>query len=151
MLNSIYEARKIKILLESLKNQKKTLSVPDFTDLSLIPMLYDWFNEIEEERGGPSLCDSVSQRKKFCFIILRLYSPGTILFGIPMNGRVRATLANVFNVKSSSSVSDYSYDVVFLYKNYKDTRDVIDQIYNQIIERLTTLTPSEDSEFTLSD
>mgnify|MGYP003623675475 CR=1 FL=1 len=81
MLNAICDARKIKILLESLKNQKKTLSVPDLTEQSLIPILYDWFNEIEEERNCPPLRENVSQRKKFCFIILRLYSPGTLLFG----------------------------------------------------------------------
>ena len=151
MLDKIYEARKIKILIESLKNQKKTLSIPDLTDQSLIPLLCDWFNEVEIERGSPSIHDSVSQRKKFCFIVLRLYSPATILFGSQIVDGIRTALGNALIAKSSSSVSDYCCDVVFLYKNYKDIRDDINRAYQQIAERLTSLPPSEDPEPTLSD
>lgn len=139
MIDSIYQAQKIKVLLESLKNQKKTLSVPELTEQSFIPMLYDWFNEIEEERSCPPYPDSVNQRKKFCFIVLRLYSPGTILFGDHMTEGLRVTLSTLFQIKSGTSISDYCYDIIFLYKNYKETRDMIDSVYNRIVQRLSRL------------
>jgi len=139
MLNKIYEAKKIKILLESLKNQKRTLSVPDLTEQSLIPMLYDWFNEIEEERANPTYLECVNQRKKFSFIILRLYSPGTILFGDMMVEGLRNTLAKLFDTRRACSVSNYCCDIVFMYKNYKETRDEIDRIYHSIVYRLNSL------------
>lgn len=135
MLNNMCEARKIKILLESLKNQKKTLSVPELTDQSLLPMLYNWFNEIEEERNCPPLRESVAQRKKFCFIVLRLYSPGTILFGDLLVDGLRSALSCLFDIKSRTSISDYCCSIVFLYKNYKDTRDAIDRTYLRMLQR----------------
>lgn len=139
MIDTIHEAKKIKVLIESLKNRKQTLSVPELTDQAHIPVLYRWFNEIEGERDCPPHFESVYLRKKFCFIILRLYSPGTILFGDLMVTGLRETLSQLLDVKSASSVSDYCTDIIFMYKNYKETRDAVNLGYERIIERIGKL------------
>lgn len=79
--------------------------------------------------------ESVTQRKKFLFIILFLFAPSVLAGGRLPNG-VRAELSKVFPEISPCVISNNIADVSFIYQNYKDFRQDIDYLYTEIVKRL---------------
>ena len=75
------------------------------------------------------------QRKKFLFIVLFLFAPSVLAGGRLPNG-VRAEIARVFPDVSPCVISNNIADVSFIYQQYKDFRQDIEYLYNQILERL---------------
>ena len=77
MFSEIAEIKSIREQKSKLSEREKELTEPILTDLDMIGMLYRWFQEIISQkeifRSG-----NVTQRKKFIFIILFLYSPSTL-------------------------------------------------------------------------
>lgn len=133
--SSIAELKAIREQKSRLTERERELSAPVLTDLSLIPEVYGWFREIQTERDCPPNPESVTQRKKFLFIVLFLFSPSVLAGGRLPNG-IRTELAKVFPRLHPCVISNNISDVVFLYQNYKDFRQDIDSLYNQILERL---------------
>ncbi|MCM0314272.1 hypothetical protein [Bacteroides fragilis] len=136
MIDQITDAKSIKELQESLEYRRKLLSTPILSDLRLIETIYDIFNAIESTKSIPPRKGSVNQRKKFCFIALRLYSPATILFGDQMIKGLRKKIAEILGVRAFSSISDYCEDVIFLYKTYKSFRPNMDYLYKEMLSQL---------------
>ena len=93
MFSEIAEIKSIREQKSKLSEREKELTEPILTDLDMIGMLYRWFQEIISQkeifRSG-----NVTQRKKFIFIILFLYSPSTLAGGKMKNG-LRDKLAEV--------------------------------------------------------
>ena len=93
MFSEIAEIKSIREHKSKLSEREKELTEPILTDLDMIGMLYRWFQEIISQkeifRSG-----NVTQRKKFIFIILFLYSPSTLAGGKMKNG-LRDKLAEV--------------------------------------------------------
>ena len=118
-----------------LSERENELSRPFLSDYSLIPTLYAWFKEILANRDCPPNPESVNQRKKFLFIILFLYSP-SVLAGGKMPDGLRDALCRMLGMNIGSTISKNCADVVFLYQNYKDFRQDIEYLYNQIVKRL---------------
>lgn len=133
--SSIAELKVIREQKSRLSERENELSTPTLTDLSLIPKIYEWFCDIVAERDCPPNPGSVTQRKKFLFIILFLFAPSVLAGGRLPNG-IRTELAKVFPHVSPSSISHNIDNVLFLYQNYKDFRQNIDYIYNNIMARL---------------
>lgn len=77
--NKIIRLKKIRIEKSELSEEENALTAPVLKDKSLIHEIYKIFAELLNERGCPPNIDSVTQRKKFIFIILYLFSPSSLL------------------------------------------------------------------------
>lgn len=99
MIDQISEAKSIKELQLSLLQRKSLISTPILSDLKQVNRIYEMFNKIDSYRNPDAIKGSVIQKKRFCFIILRLYSPGTILFNEPLVKGVRKQISQTLGVK----------------------------------------------------
>nr|DAV64333.1 MAG TPA: hypothetical protein [Caudoviricetes sp.] len=133
--SSIVELKSIREQKSRLSEREQELSLPILTDLSLIPEIYDWFKEALSGMDYPSNPESVTQRKKFLFIVLFLFAPSVLAGGRLPNG-IRAEISDVFPDVSPCVISNNIADVSFIYQQYKDFRQDIEYLYNQILERL---------------
>lgn len=133
--SSIVELKAIREQKSRLSEREQELSAPMLTDFALIPEIYSWFKEILSQSDCPPNFESVTQRKKFLFIVLFLFAPSVLAGGRLPNG-IRAEIAGVFPDVSPCVVSNNIADVSFIYQQYKDFRQDIEYLYNQIIERL---------------
>lgn len=133
--SSIVELRSIREQKSRLSEREQELASPILTDLSLIPEIYDWFKELLAGMDCPPNLESVTQRKKFLFIVLFLFAPSVLAGGRLPNG-IRAEIAGVFPDVSPCVISNNIADVSFIYQQYKDFRQDIEYLYNQILERL---------------
>ena len=126
--NKIIRLKKIRIEKSELSEEENALTAPVLKDKSLIHEIYKIFVELLNERGCPPNIDSVTQRKKFIFIILYLFSPSSLA-----GGKMTAGLREEM---SKSTISDNCADVVFLYQNYGDFSGDIEYLYTEIVNRL---------------
>ena len=133
--SSIMELKVIREQKSRLSEREQELSSPILTDLSLIPDIYSWFNDIVAETDSPSNPDGVMQRKKFLFIVLFLYAPSS-LAGERLPNGIRAEIAKVFPDVSPCVISNNIADVSFIYQQYKNFRQDIESIYRRIMEKV---------------
>lgn len=133
--SSIVELKAIREQKSRLSEREQELSVPMLTDFALIPEIYSWFKEILSQSDCPPNFESVTQRKKFLFIVLFLFAPSVLAGGRLPNG-IRAEIAGVFPDVSPCVISNNIADVSFIYQQYKDFRQDIEFIYNQVLEKL---------------
>ena len=133
--SSIVELKAIREQKSRLSEREQELSAPMLTDFALIPEIYSWFKEILSQSDRPPNFESVTQRKKFLFIVLFLFVPSVLAGGRIPNG-IRAEIAGVFPDVSPCVISNNIADVSFIYRQYKDFRQDIEFIYNQVLERL---------------
>lgn len=133
--SSIVELKAIREQKSRLSEREQELSAPMLTDFALIPEIYSWFKEILSQSDCPPNFESVTQRKKFLFIVLFLFVPSVLAGGRLPNG-IREEIAGVFPDVSPCVISNNIADVSFIYQQYKDFRQDIEYLYNQIIERL---------------
>nr|DAQ01555.1 MAG TPA: hypothetical protein [Caudoviricetes sp.] len=133
--SSIVELRSIREQKSRLSEREQELASPILTDLSLIPEIYDWFKELLAGMDCPPNPESVTQRKKFLFIVLFLFAPSVLAGGRLPNG-IRAEISGVFPDVSPCVISNNIADVSFIYQQYKDFRQDIEFIYNQVLEKL---------------
>lgn len=134
MFSNIFELKSIREQKYRLSERESEIAKPVLTDLGMIDTLYEWFKEIALE-GKELPKGNVSQRKKFIFIILYLYSP-TTLAGGKMRAGLREKLAEVFPIKEKSVVSNNTNNLVFSYQLYKYFSQDVERIYKEIILRL---------------
>ena len=133
--SSIVELKSIREQKSRLSEREQELSSPVLTDFNLIPEVYSWFKEILSDTGCSPNIESVTQRKKFLFIVLFLFAPSVLAGGRLPNG-IRAEIAGVFPDVSPCVISNNITDVSFIYQQYKDFRQDIEYLYNRILERL---------------
>ena len=133
--SSIVELKSIREQKSRLSEREQELSSPVLCDTSLIPQIYFWFKEILSDTGCPPNIESVTQRKKFLFIVLFLFAPSVLAGGRLPNG-IRAEISGVFPDVSPCVISNNIADVSFIYQQYKDFRQDIEYLYCQIVERL---------------
>ena len=84
--SSIVELKSIREQKSRLSEREQELSSPILTDFSLIPEIYDWFKDLLAGMDCPPNPESVTQRKKFLFIVLFLFAP-SVLAGGRLPGR----------------------------------------------------------------
>jgi hypothetical protein len=130
----IGELREIKCEKEQLEKRERELAKPALEDFSLLPTLYEWFNEILADMPSPSHSDSVIRRKKFLFIAMILYCPDALL-GYKMKSGLRKELAEMLNI-SASVISNNVNDLLFIYSHYNTFMLEIERIYGNIIMRI---------------
>lgn len=133
--SSIVELKSIREQKSRLSERENELASPELKDLTLIPKIYGWFKEMLAGRDCPPNPESVTQRKKFLFIVLFLFTPSTLAGGRLPKG-VRAALAEVLSEVSPCVISSNIADILFIYKNYKEFRSDIEEVYEGILNRL---------------
>lgn len=133
--SSIMELKAIREQKSRLSERERELSSALLHDVSLIPEIYVWFKDILAERPCPPNPENVTQRKKFLFIVLFLFAPSVLAGGRIPNG-IRAEISHVFPDVSPCVISNNIADVSFIYQQYKNFRQDIEFIYNQVLERL---------------
>ena len=116
--------------MSELSEEGKDLSSPLLTDIRLVGEIYDIFSGMVENPA------SAAQRKKFIFIILYLFSPGTLAGGKMASGLRGGAIANAIGVKSHSSVSNNSADMLFIYRHYEYFRKEVGRIFTEVTRRL---------------
>lgn len=131
----VSELKAIREQKSRLSERENELSAPVLSDLELIPVIYEWFKEVLSEMAFPPQVECITQRKKFLFIVLFLFSPSVLAGGRMPNG-VRKNLEEVFPNVKPCTISNNLADVVFLYQQYKDFRQDIEYIYTEIQNRL---------------
>lgn len=131
-LSSIIELKSIRERKSILSERESELSRPILTDLSLISRLRSWFDELAD---GLPRRDKSTLTKEFIFIVLFLYSPGTLAGG-KMRGGVRKALGDALGIIGKSSISDKLDIITFNYRTYKFFRRDLDVIYPAILEKL---------------
>lgn len=131
----VSELKAIREQKSRLSERENELSAPVLSDLELIPVIYEWFKEVLSEMAFPPQVECITQRKKFLFIVLFLFSPRVLAGGRMPNG-VRKSLEEVFPNVKPCTISNNLADVVFLYQQYKDFRQDIEYIYTEIVSRL---------------
>ncbi len=133
--STIMELKSIRDLKSKLSEREKELSTPLLSDISLISAIYGWFKEIVSEEALQPNIESVTQRKKFLFVILLLFAPSTLAGGrLPIG--IRDELTKLFPGLSPYAISHNISDIAFLYRHYKNFRQDIELIYDGIIRRL---------------
>lgn len=131
----VSELKAIREQKSRLSERENELSAPVLSDLELIPVIYEWFKEVLSEMAFPPQVECITQRKKFLFIVLFLFSPSVLAGGRMPNG-IRKSLEEVFPNVKPCTISNNLADVVFLYQQYKDFRQDIEYIYTEIVSRL---------------
>lgn len=135
MFSEIAEIKSIREQKSRLSEREKELTEPILTDLAMIGKLWGWFKEIIGERDCPPRPESVTQRKKFVFIVLFLYSPSTLAGGKMAPG-LRDRLADVLGVHAPSVISNDMSNAVFFYQQYKDFRMEVDRVFNKVMKKV---------------
>ena len=86
--SSIAELKSIREQKSRISERENELSRPILQKVELISEIYGWFREILSEMALEPNIESVTQRKKFLFIILFLFAPSVLAGGrLPNGGR----------------------------------------------------------------
>lgn len=131
-LSSIMELKSIREQKSRLSERENELAQPLLTDLDMIPRIYEWFNELLKELPNRN---KSTLTKEFIFIILFLYSPGTLAGG-KMKLGVRKSIADTLGLTACTAVSNKCSEIVFMYKIYKYFRQDLSIIYPKIMDKI---------------
>lgn len=132
--SAVSELKSIREQKSRLSEREQELSEPVLYDYSLIEEIYEWFKEILSGHTLPPCIDSPTQRKKFIFIVLFLYSPSALAGG-KMKVGLRDKIAEVTGC-TGSLISHNCENVTFFYQQYKSYRQDIEYLYTEIVNRL---------------
>ncbi len=132
--SAVSELKSIREQKSRLSEREQELSEPMLHDYSLLEEIYGWFKEVLSGVTLPPDVDSPTQRKKFIFIVLFLYSPSTLAGG-KMKVGLRNKIAEVTGC-TGTLISHNCEDVTFFYQQYKSHRQDIDYLYTEIVNRL---------------
>ncbi|MCD8167621.1 MAG: hypothetical protein LUE93_16950 [Bacteroides sp.] len=128
MLEYIQELKDLLEEEEDLKKRFREKTTHTLSDFTLIEKLYEWFNEIVEERDAES-------RRKFIFIVLYLYSPTTLVGNKTRRG-VREELTRVLDECTATRISHHCTEVALHYRCYKSFRIEMEQILKELLDKM---------------
>jgi len=119
---------------EQLAKEEKETADPTLTDFTLIPEIYQEFCRLQ--LLNPDHCLSVGDRKLLLFIILRLYSPLSLLEGRRLLYGLRSHLGDALKIAPHSIISNNIKDLNFSYQTFKEFSKKIDELFDAIINYL---------------
>lgn len=126
----IIQLKRLRVEKSCLSEKEMKLSTPIYTDRRLIDTFHSRFTQLMQDKGIYNH-SSVSQRQKFLIVIMFLFSPSTLAGGKMPKG-LRDYICKVMGLKSASAISHDLDNVVFLYQNYTDFRDDVNEIFRAI-------------------
>lgn len=123
----IARLKEVRRTLVSLEEEERCLNKPVLTDLNLLPDLHKWFME------NDSSTDPFMKRRKFLFLVLCLYSVGSIL-GDRLPTGLRPKLCEIYPSLSACTISNNIYGLDIEYFVYSDFREDINRLYGLLME-----------------
>lgn len=132
---SIMELKVIRKQKSILCKREQELSTAVLHDVSLIPEIYSWFNDISHGKDVRPCQNGVMHRKKFLFVILFLFAPSALAGG-RLPHRLRSEIAHVFPNVAPCVISSNIADIPFMYQQYKEFRQDIGCLYTEIVNQL---------------
>lgn len=111
----------------------RQVSTPIMTNIDDMALVFRKFTEtcgISESNQLDSY-----QRKKFLMVALYLFSPRTLAGG-KMKSGLRSALARTLNVRTQTSISENSANLMVLYRGYRDFRRDVNLTLASIYEEL---------------
>ena len=130
MFQEISELKYVKSVKRDAIEKEALLSRPKFSDMSLIPLLYDEFRRIVADDKNQSK-RAGRLKKQFVFIIL--YSPAALAGGKIGTG-VRNELQMLFQYKSPAAISNIGANAAFWYSQYRDFRKQVESVFIRLME-----------------
>lgn len=130
--SKISELKSINERKSKLTREEQALSTPLLTNLEHIPEIYQCFCKEYSCCGALRKETDTQFKREFLFIILFIYSPGTLAGSKKIANGVRNAVAQVFGFHSPSGVSNLCLSVADWYERYKDFRDNIHCLYGII-------------------
>lgn len=103
------------------------------TDLSLIPQLYDWYQDCTLRNNFIS--DSHNHNKQFVFIMLMLYSPRS-LYGAEIKRGLRKSIAAAININEDTALYRMRSKAAIWIKTYKAFSSEVTIAFDEIMNRL---------------
>lgn len=134
MFSEIAEIKLIREQKSRLSEREKELTEPTLTDLDMVKTLYELFKESLAGRDCSGRAESTTQRKKFIFIVLFLFSPSTLAGG-RISNKIRKVLSEVIGC-TPSYISHNVENVIFFYQQYKDFRQDVDWVFTEMMKRI---------------
>lgn len=132
MLHKILELENIRAQKQRLEQEEKELAKPMLTDYDLIPVIYDWIDELSDN-DSPEM-QNYDRRSYFIFIICTLICPRILVSDFFERGK-REPIAKFLCV-SLSQVTNSFKTVYGWYLLYKDFQNHMDYLYGEIEKRL---------------
>lgn len=129
--NRVEELRKVRHLIETLKEADKRLSVPFIMNMGVISNLYDIFTLSLAQQDPTADPKDTNNRKKFLYAVLYLLSPATLV-GDVMRHKLRESVSAVLGCTPTGVSRDYK-TAIFFYATYKDFSESVDMIVNDML------------------
>lgn len=126
IIDTVRRIEKARTALRQAIADNEQAASPKLKDLSLIPKIYDLFEEI---KGGET---TVNDRKEFIFVVIYLYSPNKF-FGGKMPQGLRRAIAKTVGVTCGSVISATCTELLILYTTYEDFRQGVDELLDDAI------------------
>lgn len=131
----ISRIKEIAELKERIGKIEIEILAPKLTDVSHIPMIYEWICEFSKEIPGYPKQGTSEANKRALFCFIALYSPQSFADNGFMVRGLREPIAKLFNL-SGSHISNLSKDLAFHHKIYSDYRNNVDTLLQKINERI---------------
>lgn len=116
------QLKDVRRTLKELEEEERQLTKPLLTDFGMLPYLFRWF----KENGCDT--DTPLGRREFLFLILCLYSVGSIL-GDRLPVGLRPELCKLFPSLSPCSISNNIVGLYIEYSVYADFRNEVNRLY----------------------
>lgn len=123
----IEELKNIRDLKSKLSERESELATPVLSEITLISDLYSLFKTLCTEKN------KVLYRRKFLFIILRLFAPSSLV-GTKLPNGLRAELAKLFSETTPYVLSNDIRNILFFYQHYEEFRNDVNKNYAKIKE-----------------
>ena len=131
IIETIKRIEKARTALRQAIADNELATSPRLSDLSLIPKIYEVFEEIK----GSHI--TVNDRKEFIFVVVYLYAPCKF-FGGKMPHGMRKAISRTMKI-DSTCISRTCTELMVLYTTYTDFRMNVDNLLNVVISGLDSV------------
>ena len=133
-MNRVERLKAIHEEMDKLREKEKKLSQPIVENMGIIRNLYDVFRLSLKRQDPKADPESTSDRKKFLYAILYIFSPSTLV-GEVMRHKLRESVSAVIGCTPTGVSRDYKTSI-FFHATYQDFRDSVEQIIKDMLDYL---------------
>jgi len=125
----INQVKDIRSQICRLKDEERRLLSPTLSDYSRVKEVMDIIRSQDARK-----VDIKTQRRAHLFVILSIFSPGTLL-GDAMPKGLRCAIVKEFGL-SKSQISHTSQNLRFLFVTYSDFRGYVEYLWSEVQARI---------------
>jgi len=130
----ISRIKEIRKQIKRLKDEEKKLLAPTMTDMRKVGEIVGIIKGNAKSISSYGQSNATTQKQAQIFIILYLYSPGTLI-GDTMPAGLRNAIAKEVGA-SPPRISNIARDVRFLLTTYSDFREYVEYLWCEVQARL---------------